>query len=102
MAWVGEQRGWTHVLLNEVQAAIVWHKGCDLLSVLDQLYTRALADGRVGLLCLNSTVQHRQVRISQLLRTTMIPETPGLIRCGSHKVSSEQGVQPPAQPTDLT
>ncbi len=50
--------GRAHILLNEVQATIVGHKGCDLLSVLDQLHTRALADSRVGLLRLNSAAQH--------------------------------------------
>ena len=52
-----------HVLLNEVQAAIVRHKGGNLLPVLDQLDTRALPDSRVGLLGLNTAAHgHYTVR----------------------------------------
>merc|ERR1711926_11532 len=42
------------VLLHEVQATILGHEGRDLLSVLDQLDTDALADGRVRLLSLDT------------------------------------------------
>ena len=52
-----------HVLLNEIQAAIIWHEGCNLLPILDQLDTRALPDSRVGLLGLNTAAHgHYKVR----------------------------------------
>ncbi len=49
----------THILLNEVQTSIIGHKGCNLLAILDKLYSCALSDGRVGLLGLNTTANHK-------------------------------------------
>ena len=42
------------VLINEVQTTIARDEGSDLLSVLDQLHTDALTNGRVRLLSLDS------------------------------------------------
>jgi trans-aconitate methyltransferase len=50
MSW----RNRTYVLLDVVQATIVWHKGSNLLPVLHQLDTSALTDSRVRLLSLNA------------------------------------------------
>ena len=44
------------VLVHKVQATIARHEGSDLLSVLDQLHTHALTNGRVGLLGLHSAI----------------------------------------------
>jgi hypothetical protein len=49
MSW----RNRTYVLLDVVQATIVWHKGSNLLLVLHQLDMSALTDSRVWLLSLN-------------------------------------------------
>ena len=44
------------VLIHKVQATIARHEGSDLLSVLDQLHTHALTNGRVGLFGLHSAM----------------------------------------------
>jgi hypothetical protein len=46
-----------HVLVNVVQATVVGDESGDLLSVLDQLDTGALTDGRVRLLGLNTSAK---------------------------------------------
>merc|ERR1712211_51157 len=42
------------IFFNKVQTTILWYESSDLLTVLDQLYTDALSDGRVRLLSLNA------------------------------------------------
>ncbi len=50
-----QSRNKTNVLVDEVEATISWHETSDLLSVLDQLHTDTLTDGRVGLFGLKTT-----------------------------------------------
>ena len=48
------------VFFNKVEATIIGNEGCDLLAVLDQLNTNALADGRVRLLSFDSHLKQQQ------------------------------------------
>ena len=50
-----EGRSDAYVLLDVVQATVVWHKGSNLLPILHKLDTRALTDSRVRLLSFNAT-----------------------------------------------
>lgn len=56
------------VLLNVVQATVTGHERGDLLAVLDQLHTHALADGGVRLLSLNTTADTNKQKLR--LKTT--------------------------------
>ena len=45
------------IFFNKVQTTILRYESSDLLTVLDQLYTDALSDGRVRLLSLNTDLK---------------------------------------------
>jgi hypothetical protein len=52
----GEATGYgaSHVLVDEVEATVARDERRNLLAILDELYSHALSDGRVRLLCLNA------------------------------------------------
>ena len=52
------------VFLDEVEATVVGDEGCDLLSVLDQLNTNALADSRVRLFGLNTDLKRQNFKVN--------------------------------------
>ena len=60
------------VLIDEVQTPIARDEGGDLLSVLDQLHTDALTNGRVGLLGLDSPI-HKPIRQNTYTFSRTIP-----------------------------
>lgn len=52
------------VFLNEVQAAIVGHKSCDLLAILNELHPDTLPDSGIGLFGFNPYFfQHNSLRM---------------------------------------
>ena len=65
-------RAGAYILIDEVEAAITRHEGCNLLAVLDKLSTHALTDSRVGLLGLDAAAQkkHERVSVWPLTQTT--------------------------------
>lgn len=52
------------VLFNIIQATIPWYESCNFLSVLDQLYSDALANSRVGLFGFNATVEKKRTVVN--------------------------------------
>lgn len=60
----------TYILLNIVQATIIGHKGCNLLSIFDQLNTSTLSNSRIRLLSFNPTAQTSKYTYAQFLLTS--------------------------------
>jgi hypothetical protein len=54
------------VLLDVVQTTVIWDECGDFLSILDELDTNALADGRVGLFGFNTAGDGRGIRQIQV------------------------------------
>jgi hypothetical protein len=76
----------THVLVNEVQAAVVGHEAGDLLAVLDQLHADALPDGGVRLLGLDAAVCGRTSQ--HAWRGTVACVAPAVPVCGAGRQSA--------------
>lgn len=53
------------VFLNVVQATVTGYECGNLLAVLDELHSHALADSRVGLFGFNTTVKKLEISISR-------------------------------------
>merc|ERR1719231_1411152 len=53
------------VFINEIQTTIAWYERCDFFSILDELDTATFANGRVGLLGLDSDfLNHDSFRVT--------------------------------------
>jgi len=65
------------VLIDEVEATIVGNESSNLLAVLDELHTNALAHSGVGLLGLDTAAKHRQIEGASICQTESSP-----VQCG--------------------
>lgn len=86
------------VLVDEVQATVAGDESSDLLSVLDELNTNCLTNGRVGLLSLNSNLlehdalslrdtSHRQVELLAAVRLGVVLVGPSLLAAQSAQLA---------------